>query len=52
MAHPSRSDVLYNEPLDFVSDVVKTVHTILQMLVDLAAADKLERIPAFGLLVK
>ena len=48
----SRSDVLDDDALNLVSDVIKAVHTILQMFVDLAAADELECIPAFGLLVE
>ena len=44
--------MLDDDALNLVGDVIKAVHSILQMLVDLAAADELERIPAFDLLVE
>ena len=44
--------MLDDDALNLVGDVIKAVHSILQMLVDLAAADELERIPAFGFLVE
>ena len=44
--------MLDNDALNLVSDVIKAIYGILQMLVDLAAANELERIPAFGFLVE
>ena len=44
--------MLDNDALNLVSDVIKAIHGILQMLVDLAATDEVERIPAFDLLVE
>ena len=44
--------MLDNDALNLVSDVIEAIHGILQMLVDLATTDELERIPSFGLLVE
>ena len=44
--------MLDDDALNLVGDVIESVHRILQMLVDLAAANELERVPAFDLLIE
>ena len=44
--------MLDNDALNLVSDVIKAIHGVFQMLVDFAAADELKRIPALDLLIK
>jgi hypothetical protein len=39
--------VLDNNALNLVADIIKAIDGILQVLVDLAAANELNRIPSF-----